>query len=108
MFLFFFGLQNEGSALWMPASGQDLSNLHVNSLYNLSIHGQQVPFSPVQAGHGAFGGLYQSPQTMAAPSNVNTHLQQSQAMAAAVETMGPPTGAYQHPQLAQINWNTNY
>ncbi|XVF77018.1 hypothetical protein PTKIN_Ptkin14bG0006600 [Pterospermum kingtungense] len=102
------GSLNEGSAVWMPASGQDLSNLHMNSLYNLSIHGQQVPFSPVQAGHGAFAGLYQSPQTMAAPSNVNTHLQQSQAVAAPVETMGPPTGAYQHPQLAQMNWNTNY
>ncbi|KAK6230057.1 hypothetical protein QUC31_001575 [Theobroma cacao] len=102
------GPLNEGSALWMPAPGQDLSNLQVNSLYNLSLHGQQVPFSPAQAGHGAFAGLYQSPQTMAAPSNVNTLLQQSQAMAAAVETVGPPTGAYQQPQHAQINWNTNY
>ncbi|XWS09625.1 hypothetical protein CRYUN_Cryun39dG0005800 [Craigia yunnanensis] len=98
---------NEGSALWMPP-GQDLSNLQVNSLYNLSLHGQQVPFSPVQAGHGPFAGFYQSPQTMAAPSNVNTLLQHSQAMAAAVETVPPPTGAYQQPQLAQINWNTSY
>ena len=106
--MFWIWLQNEGSALWMPAPGQDLSNLQVNSLYNPSLHGQQVPFSPAQAGHGAFGGLYQSPQTMAAPSNVNTLLQQSQAMAAAVETVGLPTGAYQQPQLAQINWNTNY
>ncbi|XWS27698.1 hypothetical protein CRYUN_Cryun25bG0003500 [Craigia yunnanensis] len=97
------GPLNEGSALW-----QDLSNLQVNSLYNLALHGQQVAFSPALAGHGAFAGLYQSPQTMAAPSNVNTLLQQSQAMAAAVETVGLPTGAYQQPQLAQINWNTNY
>ncbi|XP_022735323.1 GBF-interacting protein 1-like [Durio zibethinus] len=99
---------NEGSALWMHAPGQDLSNLQVNSLYNLSLHGQQVPFSPVQAGHGSFAGLYQPPQTMAAPSNVNTLLQHSQAMAAAVETVAPLTSAYQRPQLAQINWNTNY
>ncbi|XVE50885.1 hypothetical protein DITRI_Ditri01bG0199300 [Diplodiscus trichospermus] len=99
------GSLSEGSALWMAAPGQDLSNLQVNSLYNLCLHGQQVPFS---LGHGSFAGLYQSPQTMAAPSNVNSLLQQSKAMAAAAETVGPPAGAYQQPQLAQINWNTNY
>lgn len=93
----------------MPAPGQDLSNLQINSLYNFSLHGQQVPFSPAQAGHGAFAGLYQSPpQTMATPSNVNTLLQHSQPMAAAVETVGPPAGAYQQPQLAQMSWNANY
>ncbi|XP_022716699.1 GBF-interacting protein 1-like isoform X2 [Durio zibethinus] len=81
------------------------SQLKENHIYTT---GPMVPFSPAQAGHGAFAGLYQSPQTMAAPSNVNTLLQQSQAMAAAVGTVGPPTGAYQQPQLAQINWNTNY
>ncbi|KAG8502868.1 hypothetical protein CXB51_000680 [Gossypium anomalum] len=103
------GSLNEGSALWMPALGQDLTNLQVNSLYNLSLHGQQVPFSPAaQAGHGAFAGLYQPPQTLAAPSNVNNLLQQSQPMAAAVETVSVPTGAYQQPQLAQINRNSNY
>ncbi|XVE80594.1 hypothetical protein DITRI_Ditri14bG0152100 [Diplodiscus trichospermus] len=102
------GPLNEGSALWMPAAGQNLSNLQVNSLYNLSLHGQQVPFSLAQAGHGAFAGLYQAPQAMAAPSNVNTLLQQSQPMAAAVETVVPPTGAYQQPPRAQMNWNSNY
>ncbi|KAG4111975.1 hypothetical protein ERO13_D13G134700v2 [Gossypium hirsutum] len=103
------GPLNESSALWMPAPGQDLSNLQVNSLYNLSLHGPQLPFSPAQAGHGAFAGLYQSPpQTMAAPSNVNTLLQQSQSTAAAVGSVGPPPGTYQQPQLAQENWKTNY
>ncbi|XP_052482108.1 GBF-interacting protein 1-like isoform X1 [Gossypium raimondii] len=103
------GPLNESSALWMPAPGQDLSNLQVNSLYNLSLHGPQLPFSPAQAGHGAFAGLYQSPpQTMAAPSNVNTLLQQSQSTAAAVGSVGPPSGTYQQPQLAQVNWKTNY
>ncbi|KAL1127052.1 hypothetical protein V6Z11_A13G153300 [Gossypium hirsutum] len=103
------GPLNEGSALWMPAPGQDLSNLQVNSLYNLPLHGPQLPFSPAQAGHGAFAGLYQSlPQTMAAPSNVNTLLQQSQSTAAAVGSVGPPSGTYQQPQLAQVNWKTNY
>ncbi|KAE8702738.1 GBF-interacting protein 1 [Hibiscus syriacus] len=103
------GPQNEGSALWMPAPGQDLSNLQVNSLYNLSLHSQQLPFSPSQASHGAFAGLYHSPpQTVAPPSNSNTLLQQSQPMAAAVGTVGPPAGPYQQPQLAQVNWKTNY
>ncbi|KAK8369242.1 hypothetical protein V6Z11_A01G098100 [Gossypium hirsutum] len=103
------GSLNEGSALWMPALGQDLTNLQVNSLYNLSLHGQQVPFSPAaQAGHGSFAGLYQPPQTLSAPSNVNNLLQQSQPMAAAVETVSAPTGAYQQPLLAQMNRNSNY
>ncbi|KHG16244.1 uvrB [Gossypium arboreum] len=103
------GSLNEGSALWMPALGQDLTNLQVNSLYNLSLHGQQVPFSPTaQAGHGSFAGLYQPPQTLSAPSNVNNLLQQSQPMAAAVETVSAPTGAYQQPLLAQMNRNSNY
>ncbi|XP_039012306.1 GBF-interacting protein 1-like isoform X2 [Hibiscus syriacus] len=89
------GSLNEGSALWMPAPGQDLSNLQVNSLYNLSLHSQQLPFSPSQAGHGAFAGLYQSPPQTMAPTNINTLLQQSQPMAAAaVGTVGPPTGPY--------------
>ncbi|KAK8497617.1 hypothetical protein V6N11_073760 [Hibiscus sabdariffa] len=103
------GPLNEGSALWMPAPGQDLSNLQVNSLYNLSLQGQQLPYSPAQAGHGALAGLYQSPpQTMTAPSNISTLLQQSQPSAVAVGTVGPPTGLYQQPQLAQVNWKASY
>ncbi|KAK8626376.1 hypothetical protein V6N13_134025 [Hibiscus sabdariffa] len=102
------GQLTEGSAIWMAAPGQDLSNLPVNPLYNVSLHGQQLPFSLAQVGHDASVGLYQSSQTTA-PPNVNTLLQQSQAMAvAAAETAVPASGAYQQPQLAQINWNTNY
>ncbi|KAK8644035.1 hypothetical protein V6N13_013308 [Hibiscus sabdariffa] len=102
------GPLTEGSAIWMAAPGQDLSNLPVNPLYNVSLHGQQLPFSLAQVGHDAGVALYQSSQTTA-PPNVNTLLQQSQAMAvAAAETAVPASGAYQQPQLGQINWNTNY
>ncbi|GMJ15961.1 hypothetical protein HRI_005265300 [Hibiscus trionum] len=102
------GPLNESSAIWMAAAGQDIYNLPVNPLYNVSLHGQQLPFSPAQAGHGAITRLYQSSQTMA-PPNVNTLLQHSQAMgAAAAETAVPASGAHQQPQLIQINWNTTY
>lgn len=87
----------------MAASpAQDLSNLLYNPLYPL--HGPQLPFSPAQASHGAIAGLYQPSQTIAPPSNTNNLLQQSQA----TETAIPASGAYQQPQLAQLNWNTNY
>ncbi|GKV08496.1 hypothetical protein SLEP1_g20117 [Rubroshorea leprosula] len=98
------GTMSEGPALWMPTPGQELSNLPLSSLINLSLQGH-VAFSPAQAGHGAFAGLYQTAQTMAAPLSVNPPHQQSQPTAA--ETMGPPT-AYQQPQLPQLTWNANY
>ncbi|XP_039061129.1 GBF-interacting protein 1-like isoform X2 [Hibiscus syriacus] len=102
------GPLNNDSAVWMAAPGQNLSNLLVNQLYNVSLHGQHLPFSPAQAGHVAIAGLYQSSQTVA-PPNVNTLLQQPQTMAAAAaEATAPASGAYQQPQLAQINWKTNY
>ncbi|KAE8713722.1 GBF-interacting protein 1 [Hibiscus syriacus] len=100
------GPLNEGSDIWMAAPGQNLSNLLVNPLYNVSLLGQHLPFSPAQAGHGAIAGLYQSSQAPAAP-NANALLQQPQPMAAA-EAKVPASGAYQQPQLAQIDWNTNY
>ncbi|KAK8691183.1 hypothetical protein V6N13_074701 [Hibiscus sabdariffa] len=103
------GPLNEGSTIWMAAAGHDISNLPVHPLYSVSLHGQQFPFSPAQARHGAIAGLYQSSQTIAPPSNVNTLLQHSQAMAAATaETAVPASSAYQQPQLTQLNWNTNY
>lgn len=96
-------LQTEGSAVWIHAAGQDLPSLPVNSLYNLPPQGH-IAFSPSQSGHGAFAGMFPPGHAMTAPS---TLLQQSQAVAGAtIETIGPPSGAYQQPQHAQINWNT--
>ncbi|XP_044473576.1 GBF-interacting protein 1-like isoform X2 [Mangifera indica] len=99
---------SEGSGVWIPSAGHDLSNMQINPLYNLALQGQHIAFAPAQAGHNAFPGIYQPAQTLAAPSNVNPLLQQSQAMAAAVETMALPSGAYQHSQVAQVNWNPSY
>lgn len=100
----FMVMQGELSA-WQ---GQDLSSLQLNSLYHLHSQGQHLAFSPPQAGHGPFSGIYPPVQAMAAPSTVNPLLQQSQAMSAAVETVGPPSVAYQQPQLGQVNWNSSY
>ncbi|TKY57422.1 GBF-interacting protein 1-like protein [Spatholobus suberectus] len=99
------GQLSEGSAVWIPAPGQDISSLQVNSLYNLTPQGQHLTFPPTQAAHGPFAGIYQAGQTVASPS---TLLQQSQAVAGPVETVGPPSGSYQQPQPAQINWNSNF
>ncbi|KAL2316631.1 hypothetical protein Fmac_030507 [Flemingia macrophylla] len=99
------GQLSEGSAVWISAPGQDLSSLQVTSLYNLTPQGQHLTFPPTQAAHGAFAGIYQAGQTVATPS---TLLQQSQAVAGPVETVGPPSGSYQQPQTAQINWNSNF
>ncbi|XP_031375457.1 GBF-interacting protein 1-like isoform X2 [Punica granatum] len=95
---------SEGPAVWIPPLGQDLTSLQVNSLYNLP-QGQHVTFSPAQAGHGAFG-MQQPPQTMAGAPTAHPLLQQSQG--GTVETVGLPSGAYQLPQHAQINWNANF
>ncbi|KAK9269387.1 hypothetical protein L1049_001159 [Liquidambar formosana] len=104
------GQQTEGSAVWIPAPGRDMSGLQSNSFYNLPPQGQHVPFSPAQAGHGAFAGIYHPTQTMAGPSTVHPLLQQSQAISGSVETVGhpPPSGSYQQPQNAQMNWNSSY
>ncbi|KAE9614730.1 hypothetical protein Lal_00036165 [Lupinus albus] len=98
------GQLSEGSAMWIPTPGQDISSLQVNPLYNLIPPGP-FTFPPTQAGHGAFASLYQPGQTIASPS---TLLQQSQAVAGPVESVGPPSVSYQQtPQPAQINWNSN-
>ncbi|XP_043689113.1 GBF-interacting protein 1-like isoform X2 [Telopea speciosissima] len=101
------GQQSEGSAVWIPAPGRDISGLQASSFYNLPPQGQHVAFAPTQAGHGAFAGIYHPAQTVAAAS-VHPLLQQSQTMAGAVEMVGPPAGVYQQPQRAQMNWTNNY
>ncbi|XP_044501651.1 GBF-interacting protein 1-like isoform X2 [Mangifera indica] len=100
--------QTEGSGVWIPTAGHDLSNMQINPLYNLALQGQHIAFAPAQTGPNAFPGIYQPAQTLATPAIVNPLLQQSQAVAAAVETMALPSGAYQQPQVAQLNWNPSY
>ncbi|MED6218584.1 hypothetical protein PIB30_028022 [Stylosanthes scabra] len=97
--------QSEGSAVWIPAPGQDISNLQVNSLYNFPPQGQHLTFPPPQPSPGAFAGIYPPGQTVVSHS---TLLQQSQAVAGPVEAVGPPSGSYHQPQPTQINWNSNY
>ncbi|XP_068643175.1 GBF-interacting protein 1-like isoform X2 [Aristolochia californica] len=101
------GQQNEGSAMWIPAPGRDISGLQASSFYNLPPQGQHMTYTPTQAGHGAFAGIYHPAQTVTA-ATVHPLLQQSQTMAGAVEMVGPPAGVYQPPQRAQINWANSY
>ncbi|KAI4340008.1 hypothetical protein MLD38_024888 [Melastoma candidum] len=97
--------QGEAPAVWVPPLlGQDTTGLQVNSLYNLS-QGPHVAFSPAQAGHIPFG-MHQPAQNIVAASNVHPLLQQSQP--GTVDTGGPPSNGYQHPQHGQMNWNTNF
>ncbi|KAI4366204.1 hypothetical protein MLD38_022111 [Melastoma candidum] len=92
---------SEVSTIWVPPLlGQDPTSLQVSSLYNLP-QGPHVALSPAQAGHVPFG-----MQNMAAPSNVHPLLQQPQS--GAIESPGPTSGAYPHPQHGQMNWNTNF
>ncbi|XP_074591422.1 GBF-interacting protein 1-like [Curcuma longa] len=99
------GQQSEGPPVWIPAAGRDISSLQANSFYNIP-QGQHITFTPTQAGHGAFSGIY--PPTPAVPNSVHPLLQQSQTVAGAVEMLAPPTGVYQQTQRAQINWTNNY
>ncbi|XP_020102847.1 GBF-interacting protein 1-like isoform X1 [Ananas comosus] len=100
------GQQNEGSAVWIPTHGRDISSLQAGSFYGLPPQGQPMAFAPPQAGHGAFSGIYHPTQTVTAQA-VHPLLQQSQSVAGVVE-MVPPTGLYQQPQRPQINWTNNY
>ena len=93
--------QNEGSALWVPTPGRDISALQANPFYGLPPQGQQVTFAP-QA--GPFGGIYHPAHTMAGAA-VHPLLQASHTMAGAVEIVGAPGSVYQHPQ-AQMNWGS--
>ncbi|KAG6467923.1 hypothetical protein ZIOFF_072488 [Zingiber officinale] len=82
------GQQSEGPPVWIPAPGRDMSSLQASSFYNIP-QGQHMTFTPTQAGHGAFSGIY--PPTPAVPNSVHPLLQQSQTVAGAVEMLAPPT-----------------
>ncbi|XP_012081521.1 GBF-interacting protein 1 isoform X2 [Jatropha curcas] len=101
------GQQSEGSAVWIAAPGRDMSSLPASSFYNLPPQGQHVTFTPTQAGHGTFASIYQPAQAVTAAA-VHPLLQQSQAMAGAVDMVGPAASVYQQPQHQQINWPSNY
>ena len=93
--------------MWVAASGRDISNLPTSSFYNLPPQGQHLAFSPAQAGHGTFAGIYHPAQPVTA-ATVHPLLQQSQTMAGAVDMVGPGGNVYQQPQHAHINWPSNY
>lgn len=93
--------------MWVAAPGRDMSSLPTSSFYNLPPQGQHVAFTPAQAGHGTFAGIYHPAQPVTATS-VHPLLQQSQTMAGGVDMVGPGGGVYQQPQHAQINWPSNY
>ncbi|XP_021632548.1 GBF-interacting protein 1-like isoform X3 [Manihot esculenta] len=101
------GQQSEGSAVWIAAPGRDISSLPASSFYSLPPQGQHVTFTPAQAGHGTFASIYQPAQAVTAAA-VHPLLQQSQAMAGAVDMVGPAASVYQQPQHQQINWPSNY
>ncbi|XP_021648944.2 GBF-interacting protein 1-like isoform X2 [Hevea brasiliensis] len=101
------GQQSEGSAVWIAAPGRDISSLPASSFYSLPPQGQHVTFTPAQAGHGTFTSIYQPAQAVTAAA-VHPLLQQSQAMAGAVDMVGPAASVYQQPQHQQINWPSNY
>ncbi|XP_026406419.1 uncharacterized protein LOC113301783 isoform X6 [Papaver somniferum] len=95
-----------GSAVWVPAPGREISGMQAGPFYNLP-QGQHIAFAPSQTGHPAFAGIYHPTQAMG--GTVHPLLQQSQAMAGAVEMVGPPAGVYQQqPQRTQVNWTNTY
>ncbi|KAK4795482.1 hypothetical protein SAY86_013476 [Trapa natans] len=95
---------SEGPPVWIPSLAQDMTSMQVNSLYNVP-QGQHLTFTPPQVSHGPFG-MQQPVQALAGAPTAHPLLQQSQG--ATVESVGLPSGAYQLPQLAQLNWNTNF
>ncbi|KAK9734967.1 hypothetical protein RND81_04G174600 [Saponaria officinalis] len=88
------GQQNEGSAVWHPATGRDTSSFPINAFL-----GHQL-INP-QSGHGPFT-VYHTLQPIPSPAPGHPLLQQSQPVIGPVESVGPPSNAYQQ---AQINWN---
>ncbi|TVU11034.1 hypothetical protein EJB05_44596 [Eragrostis curvula] len=96
--------QNDGSTVWIPAPGHDVSLLQPTSFYGMPTQGQHLAFTPAQAGPGVFRGMYHPAQTLAAPAY--HPLQSSQTTAGAVEMAGPPASGYQQSQQGQMNWGT--
>ncbi|KAH9602518.1 hypothetical protein KSS87_004410 [Heliosperma pusillum] len=99
------GQQTEGTAVWFPGPGRDMSSLPVNAFYNLP-QGQHVTYAPTQAVQGAYGGIFHPAQA----ATVHPLLQQSQGMPGpgAVDMVGPNGSVYQQPQHSQMNWPNNY
>lgn len=99
------GQQSEGSGVWIAGPGREISGLQASSFYNLPQG--QVAFTPTQAGHGTFAGMYHPAQPVTTGA-VHPLLQQSQTMAGGVDMVGPTGSVYQQPQPTQINWPNNY
>lgn len=100
-------LQSKGSAVWVAAPGRDISSMPTSSIYNLPPQGQHMTFTPTQAGHGTFPGVYHPAQAVTA-AVVHPLLQQSQSVNEAVDMVGPGSSVYQQPQPGQLNWSSNY
>ncbi|KAL9243959.1 hypothetical protein vseg_017788 [Gypsophila vaccaria] len=101
------GQQTEGSAVWFPGPGRDMSSLPANAFYNLHPQGQHVTYAPTQGGQGPYAGMFHPSQAVTAAA-VHPLLQQSQAMPGAVDMVGATGNVYQQPQHGQINWPNNY
>lgn len=101
------GQQSEGSAVWIPAQGREISSLPANSFYNLPPQGHHMTFAPTQGGQGTFAGIYHPGQAVTAAA-IHPLLQQSQGMPGAVDMVGATANVYQQPQHAQLNWPNNY
>ncbi|KAJ6832300.1 GBF-interacting protein 1-like [Iris pallida] len=86
------GQQSEGSAVWIPTPGRDISAIQPTSFYNLP-----------QGQHMTFPGMYHHPAQTVTAGTVHPMLQQSQAMVGTVEMVGPPAGVYQQPQRTWVN-----
>lgn len=97
--------QSEGSTVWIPTPGRDIIGLQANPFYNLP-QGQHVAFTPTQAGHAAFPGIFHP--TQMASTAIHPLLHQSQSVAGAVDMVNHQTGVYPPSQRSPINWANNY
>ncbi|GAB4845906.1 hypothetical protein Ancab_024911 [Ancistrocladus abbreviatus] len=104
------GQQSEGSAVWIPAPGRELSSLPINSFFNLPPPAHHVTIAPT-SGQGPFTAVYHPIQTLPTPATSHPLLQQSQSIAGALDSAGLlPSDSYpqQQPQAQQINWNSSF